>query len=351
VVGKAGGAVTLTSAGKLTVDDALTTGAVRLESTGDTVDLTRDLVGAAGSNGLGQVTIRSGTPLTIDNAIRSTGGVDIRAGGADPVSSRALTIALPGTARIEANVGNAGTKQNVVLGGASVSLPSGEVHAGGGAMTIDARNGTTSMGAGAGLFAGSGNITLNSTGRVDLTRVSTSGILAVTSTTGAIRLDGDLGADLMVGGVATPQPIGSVTLTAGGSYSQNRTYYTNYNFTGAPPNAPGGQTPPQVTASSLVGVRVRGIKSSGPVTITASQPGAEILTDGIIDAQNNVTLNASTVRLRHSIFATGGNITIGGPLVIDPWGDEIGFLCRPGYACNPAAPAGLQNSLLLTSDT
>ena len=151
------------------------------------------------------------------------------------------------------------------------------MHSNGGAIGIDARNGRTFMASAAGLFAGAGDITVQSTGRVDLTKVSSSGDLAVTSTGGAIRLDGDLGSDLVAGASSTPQPIGSVTLTAGGSFTQSRTYYTSYDFT----LAPGAQTPTTTTVSSPVGVRVRGINSSGPVTITASQSGAEILTDGI----------------------------------------------------------------------
>ena len=47
VASQGSGNVSLTSAGRLTVSDVFTSGAVRLESTGDTVDLTRNLLGAA----------------------------------------------------------------------------------------------------------------------------------------------------------------------------------------------------------------------------------------------------------------------------------------------------------------
>jgi filamentous hemagglutinin family protein len=339
VASQGGGAVTLTSANRLTVADIFTSGAARLESILDTVDLTRDLLGAAGTNGLGSLTIRSGTALTIDNALRASGGIDIRAGGITGVSARDLIVALAPAARLEANVGNTGVRQPVALGGARVDFNAGELHSNGGAVAVDARSGPAFMAAGAGVFAGAGNITVNATGAVDLTRLSSTGALAVTSTGGAIRLDGDLGANLD----GSPQRIGSVTLNAGGSFLQDRTYFTSYNFT----VGPDAQTPPTSTVQSAVGVRVRGIDANGPVTITASQPGAEILTDGIIKTNGNVTLDASTVRPRHSIFATGGDITVDGALLVEPWGDEMRFGC--GAICNAGAADPF--SLVIASDT
>ena len=82
------------SAQKLTVGDVLTTGSVRLESTADTVQLTKPLLGAKDTNGIGPLTIRTAADLTIDQPIKSTGGIDIQAGGADAASARALVVAV-----------------------------------------------------------------------------------------------------------------------------------------------------------------------------------------------------------------------------------------------------------------
>jgi hypothetical protein len=174
------------------------------------------------------------------------------------------------------------------------------------------------MTADAGLFAGAGNISIRSAGRTDLTRLSLSGNLEVIATNGAIYLDRDLGGDLVVGTTSTPQPIGSVTLKAGGTDTFERTYY------GGPFNGDTGVvTEPNIVRNGTFAVRVRGIKSNGAVTIDGQATTGEILLDGIVDAKGNVSLLAPAIRARHSVFAEGGNITVGGRLILEPWGDEI----------------------------
>jgi hypothetical protein len=59
------------------------------------------------------------------------------------------------------------------------------------------------------------------------------------------------------------------------------------------------------------------------VTIDGQTTTGEILLDGIIDAKGNVSLLAPAIRARHSVFAEGGDITVGGSLIAEPWGDEI----------------------------
>ena len=59
------------------------------------------------------------------------------------------------------------------------------------------------------------------------------------------------------------------------------------------------------------------------VTIDGQTTTGEILLDGIIDAKGNVSLLAPAIRARHSVFAEGGDITVGGRLILEPWGDEI----------------------------
>ena len=140
----------------------------------------------------------------------------------------------------------------------------------------------------------------------------------MTAANGAIYLDRDLGGDLVVGGTSTPQPVGSVMLKAGGTDTFQRTYY------GGPFNGDTGVvTAPNIPRNGIFAVRVRGIKSNGPVTIDGQTTIGEILLDGVVDAKGNVSLLANAIRARHSVFAEGGDITVGGRLILEPWGDEI----------------------------
>lgn len=353
--------ITIAASGTISAQHLITSGAVRLESTTGTVQLNQPLLGAKDSNGVGPVTIRSAGDFTLTQPIKSSGGIDIQAGGADAASARALVLAVGTTNRVEANAGGSANPQPITLGGKSVAITSGEVHSNGGNIDINARNGGVLVGAGirqveddvlddpatgttkkmdvgrfaidptSGLFANGGDITINATDRVDLTRLSLTGNLKVYSTRGSIFIDSDLGGDLVDvnANTHTPQPLTSVTLAAGGTYEQERFYY------GGPFDpVTGVVTNPDVVRTSSVAVRVRGLKSNGPVMIDGQSTTGEILLDGIIEAKGDVTLNAPTIRARHSVFADGGNITVGGRLIVEPWGDEIGF--QPG----PKPPSG-----------
>ena len=121
---------------------------------------------------------------------------------------------------------------------------------------------------------------------------------------------------------STPQPVGvgdaqgrrdhtcrSASITAGGSM--------------AIPGSSTGDPHHRPAEAGDVAVRVRGIKSNGAVTIDGQTTTGEILLDGIIDAKGNVSLLATAIRARHSVFAEGGDITVGGQLILEPWGDEI----------------------------
>lgn len=334
IASSSGGEIALRSAQKLAVGHLLTIGPVRIESTADTVQLTKPLLGAKDTNGIGPLTIRTAADLTIDQPIKSTGGIDIQAGGADATSSRALVVAVGTANRLEANAGASANNQPILLGGKSVAITSGEVHSNGGTINITAINGGALVGGSieekefgrfeiprtAGLFANSGDITIHATERVDLAQLSLTGHLMVGSERGSIFIDSDLGGDLVdvSTNTRTPRPVGSVTLAAGGTYDQKRFYY------GGPFNGDTGVvTAPDVVRTGPVAVRVRGIEANGPVAIQGPSTSGEILLDGIIEAKGNVAFDAPAIRARHSVFAEGGNITVGGKLIVEPWGDEI----------------------------
>ena len=165
-------------------------------------------------------------------------------------------------------------------------------------------------------FANEGDITIHATDRINLTQLVLTGNLKVNSTRGSIFIDMT---SAVISAVTHPQPVGSVTLTAGGTYEQKRFYY------GGPFDGDTGVvTQPDVVRTGPVAVRVRRLRSNGPITIDGQvDDGRRSCSMESSKPQGDVTLNAPSIRARHSVFATGGDITVGGKLIVEPWGDEI----------------------------
>lgn len=133
------------------------------------------------------------------------------------------------------------------------------------------------------LFAGNESITLRAGKAIDVQHIITTGPVALTSTEGPVTLNQALGG-------AEEFPLGEFTVT-----------------------------------SNQGGVLLKGLQTSGPVTVSAAQL---VEVNGPIASGGPVTLQGvngalTAINLNHNIFTEGHDITFGGNVLIDPTAEEL----------------------------
>lgn len=248
---------------------------------------------------------RAGTLLldpgdfTIDSTVANTISTTLRS-GANSVNTGYDNITV--NALIDGRGGTAGGALTL-NGGQNVAINK-DIYTNNGAVNIATTGGTLAMAATGGgaatpttIYSGTGAITLSASGAVSAQHLVSTGAVSVTSTAGAVTLAQNLGGSSGAG-------LGSLAVAAAGN------------------------------------VGLKGIKSSGAVNVTTGTGGA-ITVGGTILAGGNVTLGHSggagnaanaDILLQHSVFTTGGNLTLNGVGKLNPAGDEIGFNTSAGLS-------------------
>jgi filamentous hemagglutinin family protein len=254
--GATGGAVSLTANRNVNVNTAIATndGAIRISAVGGTATI----AGAAGlfagsapiavdalgnistgtlSGGAMNVTSRVGS-VAVTGRIAGNGGaivigaagqVDVNHAVTNPGTSSPLAITAGTDVNVNAAVGQSApgsvSSPVTLTAGRNVNLNESIV-TGNAAITVTAVNGSVTAAPGEGLFAGSGDITIQSGQTLTTPDVGTTGDITFRSTAASVNVDKPIGAggaitiaafeDINVNqGIANPNPRSSVTLTAG----------------------------------------------------------------------------------------------------------------------------------------
>ncbi len=232
----------------------------------------------------GPVELRAGGDVNINDVVlspRSGSGFSASAGGSVNVNARIDgTSGVPGggvtlSAARDVNVNAAITTQN-------------------GAITVAAANGIASVAPSAGLFAGTGAVSVNALGTVT-TGPITSGGLAVTSRGGSVLVNG------AVAGSGSPMTIGAAGAVTVANSIVN----------------PGAASPLTVTAGTNIAVNAHVGRSavgvpSGAISLTAGQNVT--LTESLIAENNTISVTAQngtvSVDGDEGLFAGNGAVTV-----------------------------------------
>jgi filamentous hemagglutinin family protein len=319
--GATGGAVTLTAGHNVAVNNAVITnnGAIGITATGGAATVA---TGAALVSGNGAIAMTAGGDVTtsgisggslsarstggsvnINGVIdASTGGVDLTAAGNVNVNQAVLNMSTGAAfnataggdinvnAQIDGRAGVAGGAANLNAGrNVTVNAP---IATNNGAINLFAANGTTAVLTSAGLFAGTGAISLNAFGNIT-TGLLTGGPMSVLSRAGSVTIGGTLTGS---GGAITIGAAGQVDVAQGIFFP--------------------GASPLTITAGTNINVNaeIDGRSASGVGGAATLTAGQNIVFNNRLDTQNaaiNVTATngAVTTAANQGLFAGSGAIS------------------------------------------
>lgn len=313
--------IAITGAGDVATNPLLTNGAIAVHSTGGSISF-----GGAGVNGM------SG-PVTLVAA----GAVDIN----QPIVNAATNANLHVSAGTDINV-NAqidGRDDNPVLPGGAVTLLAGNhiainksIVTGNAALSLSAPHGTITTLSGEGLFAGTGPISLTSSGDITTGGLVTSGAVNLRSTAGSIIMNTPFTDPAMPVGALTfdaalqvdiNQPIAntredaSLVITAGTDININAKIDGR---DGDSARAGGAVT---LTAGQNINLDQSITTENAPLSLTATAGGIVTASDaGLFSGSGALALSAGTTLTTGvlstsgslSIASTGGDVNLGTPL-------------------------------------
>jgi filamentous hemagglutinin family protein len=301
------GAIALQSGQTLSTPTISTTGPVTLRSTAGAVNVDTAIGGTTGA-----VTIAAATDVNINRAIanpRTDAPLNVTAGGNINVNAaidgRDTVLTGPGGGVTLTAANNVTLNQNVVSNNSQIS--------------VTAQNGAVTAGAGQGLFAGTGAISVTSGATLNTFTTATTGALNLTSTRGDVNLNtavSDTTGNLAIAAAGTINVNQAITNLKNGS-TATLTAGTDINVLaqvdGRSGPAAGGRV--TMTAGNDINVVNAIATNNGAIALTATggsvtlPVGTEVITS-IFDVGLNTFLNQITTPMQASIIAGNAPVTV-----------------------------------------
>ena len=342
--GTAGGAVNLTASGDLNVNAPIATnnGEIKLSATNGiaTVVPTAGLFAGLAPislDALGNVmtSTLSGGPMTIASRAGSVfvtgpivgngGAMTIGAAGqvdiTNAITNRGAESALSITAGTDINV-------NAPIGRTAAGVPSGSVSLNAsqnvklnesivtqdGAISVIARGGAVTTAAGEGLYAGTGDVTMQSAATLTTPTIGTTGAVTLRSTAGAVNLDTALNggavtieaaSDVNVNrAIGNARPDANVSVTAGGNINVNAAIDGRDDATGTPSGSVTLSAGNNVTLGHSI------VTDNAAITVTARDGAFTIpASEGLYAGSGGISVTSSAT-LDTPILSTTGPLNL-----------------------------------------